>query len=418
MGLKKDARTIFNEALKAASPAHVIPNIISLKKKKLHIKDDTYNLKDYKRVFVFGSGKAAIPMALALLEILEDEIHGGFIIADKEGSLGPLTLTKGSHPMPDHDSLDAGECMLSFFKKLKKSDFYIYLLSGGSSAMMESLQPGISLEDLQETNRTLLSNPISIDTINRIRKKISLIKGGGLVAATKAKGVVLVLSDVIGDDLNIIGSAPLFYDKTQNDKDDIPCDLRKKLPKSVQKALHKKSKTKKKRSPKHYIIASNILALQAAKKESKKLGYRTSIITDRLSGLAVDAAKKIIQDALKTNNIKPICRLYGGETTVDVQGNGLGGRNQHMSLYALSILKNSPNIAFLSAGTDGKDGNSKAAGACVDKQSYKFAQKHNMDIMEYLQRFDSYSFFEKTKDMIKTGNTGTNVMDVTLILKI
>ena len=275
----------------------------------LHVKNKTYNLLPNQRIFCFGSGKASHTMAQSLWEILGTKIHGGLIVSPQGGELiGTIKHLKGTHPIPDTHSLQSGEALLEAMGALGKDDFFIYLLSGGSSALIEALHDGINLEDLQSTTRILLSHNLPITTINTVRKRLSRIKGGGLANTTQAKGVVLVVSDVIGDDLHTIGSAPLMNDNANTPP--IPRAVFNALPPSVQSYLNKTKPLPNNPSPPHHLIATNRIALEAAATKAQSLGYKTKIITDSLEGLAKDVAAQIHAHIIKAPS--GTCLLYGG----------------------------------------------------------------------------------------------------------
>jgi len=256
----------------------------------------------------------------------------------------------------------------------------------------------------------LLHHGLSIDEINTIRKNLSQIKGGGLASKTQAKGIVLVVSDVIGDDLQAIGSAPLLADsstledvKTIVDK----YNILHLLPNSIKSILASDNtitKTNTQVFP-HFLIASNLIALKSAKKFAEKLGFDAKIVTDTLEGDVKEVAD-FITKSLK--NEKEQVLLFGGEPTVQVTGNGNGGRNQELCLW---VLKKREDVTFLSAGTDGIDGNSDAAGAVVCESDYH-------DSLEgYLENNDSYHFLKEQNALIMTGESGTNVMDIMILIK-
>lgn len=388
MGLKSDTKKILKEVLKSISPFFIVRNSTSFHNQTLHVNNQTYPLKKYKRVFLLGLGQASYEMALVLFDLLEDLIHGGLIVTQNhEGTLGPITMTKGAL---DVDSLDAGEGPLSFIKELNSKNFCIYILSSGSTQMIESLRGNINLNDFQKLNNILKHSFIPGRIEQSIRKKISSIKVGKLNLKCKAKGVVLVVSGNNGNDLETVGLAPFIQSKRPFIIEDIPFEVSKKISKNILQCLKKEQKVKYKLPPPHHIIASNFLALKATKKEAR-LGYSTLIVTDNtnnLEGLAVNVARKIIFDFKNTNNKKPICILYGEKTSVDISGSGLGEKNQHMALYALSLLiKNNKDISFLSAITNGAEGNSKGAGACIDHKTYKYALKSSLDIMSHLNKW-------------------------------
>ena len=429
MKLKKTALEIFHYALESVFPKNLIPSSLKVEKNKILIKNDLFNFKE--SFYVFGSGKASVEMAKAIENIAIDYIKEGIVISNYSENLKKIKVLEGSHPVPTEKSINSTKKLVEKFISLKEDDFFIYLLSGGSSALLELPIKPITLEDLQNLTDLLLRHSVPIDEINTVRKHISQVKGGRLSKLTKAKGVVLVISDVIGDDLETIGSAPLYMDKTTY-KDAynilVKYGLWDKIPKSVKSVIEKGLRGEIEETPKnppenikHYIIASNFVALQKAKEKAKELGYNSYIMTSQLHGEAKEVAKMLIaiaKEIKKTGNPfdPPVCLLFGGETTVNVVGNGKGGRCQEMALSALREIKDLENVVFLSAGTDGIDGNSDADGAVIDKTSFEKAKKLNLSIDEYLKNNNSYTFFKNTGDLIITGKTGTNVMDIQIIL--
>jgi len=414
MSLAEDARIIFDASLEAILPKTRLPDSLKIDKNSLHVKETSYGLKPNQRIFCFGSGKAAHTMAQALWEALDEQIHGGLIVSPQGGDeIGPIKHLKGSHPIPDSQSLQSGQALLEAMGALNEDDFYIYLLSGGSSALIESLQDGVSLEDLQSTTRILLSHNLPITTINAVRKRVSHIKGGGLANATLAKGVVLVVSDVIGDDLHTIGSAPLMNSKSNLLS--LPSGVFNALPQSVQNHLKESPYNKRQSNPPHHFIVTNHMALKSAAQKACKLGYEPRIVTNSLEGLAENVAAQIYTDINLAKS--RTCLLYGGEPTVEITGNGKGGHNQHVVLNFLTHLDIDSNIALLSAGTDGIDGNSPAAGAYADKDVLIKSQALGLNIDNFILTCNAYEFFTKTKSSIITGPTGTNVMDILIALK-
>lgn len=284
---------------------------------------------------------------------------------------------------------------------------------------------------MQALTRNLLANGVPIEDINAVRKHLSLVKGGRLGRLAKARGVVLVVSDVIGDDLGAIGSGPLFFDRsTFFDVNEImkKYHLWEGAPVSVAQVIQNGLAGDVEDTPKtenplidHFIIDSNVKALQTAAESAIRMGLPAHIMTSRLRGEAREVARVIVsigeeiaEGGQPFNH--PALLLFGGETTVTLRGDGEGGRNQEMALAVLNEIKRNPRFAFFSLGTDGIDGNSDAAGAIVDQESWQKAQGRGLNIEEYLARNDSRSFFEQTGDLIKTGPTGTNVMDITALL--
>lgn len=428
MNLRQIAIDIFFNSVEAVKPKNLIPENIQIKDNQIKIQKDVYQIN--KKIYVFGSGKASVEMAKAIENIAYDIVEKGIIVCNYEEKLKKIKVIKGGHPVPDKGSLKGAETLIKELSSLKEDDFFIYLLSGGSSALIEKPIPPITLEDLKKLTKILLSYSVPIEEINVIRKHISLIKGGRLGRFTKAKGIVLVISDVIGDDLFTIGSAPMYYDKsTYEDAFNIlkRYDLLDKIPSSIRQVILKGVKgeiedTPKEENPniKHYIIGSNFKALLKAKDEALK-HFPAYIITSQLKGEAREVAKAIVaigKEIKKSGNpfYSPVCLLFGGETTVTVKGNGKGGRNQELCLSALIEIKDMENFVLLSGGTDGIDGNSDAAGAIVDKSTYKKAIEKRLNPYDYLNNNDSYSFFKETEDLIITGPTGTNVMDITILV--
>ncbi len=421
--------SMFKTAIESVHPKNLIPTFLSFQKDYLEIENQKFLIP--KPFYVFGSGKASVEMAKAVEKISADRIKGGLVVCNYTENLEKIDVIEGSHPIPDEKSLKAVDILYRRMSSLKENDFFIYLLSGGSSALIEKLIPPITLEDLRKLTELLLKHSVPIDEINIIRKHISLIKGGRLGRTTKAKGIVLVISDVIGDDLFTIGSAPLYYDKsTYKDAYHIleKYALLDKVPESVKEVIERGLKGEIPDTPKeenqnikHFIIGNNFKALKHAKKVAEENGYKTYIMTSQIKGEAREVAKVIVsigKEILKTENPfkKPVCLLFGGETTVTVKGNGKGGRNQELCLSALNEIKDTENIYLLSGGTDGIDGNSDAAGAVIDKTSYEKSLEKGLSIDKYLENNDSYHFFKETNDLIFTGYTGTNVMDITILL--
>ncbi len=421
--------SMFKTAIESVHPENLIPASLSFQKDYLEIENQKFPVP--KPFYVFGSGKASVEMAKVVEKISADRIKEGLVVCNYTEKLEKIDVIEGSHPIPDEKSLKAGDILYRKMSSLKEDDFFIYLLSGGSSALIEKLIPPIALEDLRKLTELLLKHSVPIDEINVIRKHISLIKGGKLGRATKAKGIVLVISDVIGDDLFTIGSAPLYYDKsTYKDAYHIleKYTLLDKVPESVKEVVERGLKGEIPDTPKeensnikHFIIGNNFKALKYAKKVAEENGYKTYIMTSQIKGEAREVAKVIVsigKEILKTENPfkKPVCLLFGGETTVTVKGNGKGGRNQELCLSALNEIKDTENLYLLSGGTDGIDGNSDAAGAVIDKTSYEKSLEKGLSIDKYLENNDSYHFFKETNDLIFTGYTGTNVMDITILL--
>ncbi len=429
MKLREVAVDIFLKSISSVHPSVLIPEAVSLDGKILRVYNTEFKIPQ--KIYVFGSGKASVEMAKAVEKVLGSVIKGGVVVCNYYEKLEKIDVIEGSHPIPSEKSLKAGEILLNELSKLRNDDFFIFLLSGGSSALIEKPIPPITVEDLQKTTQLLLEKSIPIEEINIVRKHLSMIKGGRLGAATKGKGVVLIISDVIDDDLFTIGSAPLYYDKSTykdayqilkryNLFDKIPTTVREVILKGINGEIND---TPKSENPNitHIIIGSNLKALSKCKKFAEELGFNSYIFTSMMKGESREVAHLIsaigLEVCKRDNPVKkPACILFGGETTVNVKGTGKGGRNQELVLSALSDIKDTEDIVILSGGTDGIDGNTDAAGAFADSEVYKTAVEKNLNLNSYLNNNDSYNFFKETNSLIFTGKTGTNVMDITILL--
>ena len=383
------------------------------------------------RVFGLGIGKAAIPMMDALAAQLP--LAGGLAVTKfASRAISSLyTVIEGGHPIPDVRSLVAGKKVLEFVSSLQEDDTLVCLISGGGSALVTA--PYVSLEDLQTLTSLLLSSGARIDEINTLRRQLDRIKGGGLARATKAKIISLILSDVIGNPLEAIASGPTAPDPTTNQ------DALKILDKYFSVLA---TETRKQRDSLHsvtqwlrgsnrptnhdsifarvqnIIIADNKLASEAAAKQAEFEGFHTEVLTNELEGeareIGVMLAKKMREEVAKQP--RPFCWIAGGETTVQVQGKGKGGRNQELALSAVNELKGLDNVLLIALATDGDDGPTDAAGAVITGESARRAALLGLDAADYLSRNDAYPFFQALGDLLKPGPTGTNVNDLIFVI--
>jgi glycerate 2-kinase len=411
---KKDTLSILEAGLDAALPSNALKKIV--RKDKIVIGKKTILLTKYARVFVVGFGKAADSMAKTVNSLTR--IDGGVLVIPC-GTQSILINKKfrilyAGHPIPNTQSVHAGKQIVEFIKNRKSSDFVIFLISGGGSSLL-SLPAGISLSDKKITTCLLLKSGASIQEINCVRKHLSKIKGGKLVENLSCDAVSLVMSDVVGDDLSNIASAPTFFDNTTfKDADKIltKYGLRKCIPKNVLKRLdlgihNKIPETPKTAKIKNYVIATNNDCLDMMKKRAQDLGY-TVRTKHSVSGNVKLVSKNLIKSFSMKNNS---CLIFGGEPTVKVTGKGKGGRNQELVLSVLEKIQNhSKNIVIASCGTDGKDGNTNASGAIMENSN-------KIDgIQNFLKNNNSYYFFKKHKGLIFTGSTHTNLMDIGVLL--
>ncbi len=422
---------IVRETIAATRPASMVREKLKLEQDVLKIDGKGFRLPDGRGIHLLGSGKAAVETARAVKELLGDRLQDGFIVSNYAASLDGIEVFESSHPVLTEKSVYAAEMLMEKIARLSADDFFIYVLSGGSSALIEKPVPPISLQDMQSLTKGLLANGVPIEDINAVRKHLSLVKGGRLGRLSRARGVVLVVSDVIGDDLGAIGSGPLFCDSSTfsdtreiMDKYRLWDDASASIKKVIQEGLAGTIEdTPKRPNPliEHFIIDSNLQALRKALDSAGRLGIPAHIMTSHLRGEAREVAKAIVaigEEMLATGHpfAPPALLLFGGETTVTLHGDGKGGRNQEMALAVLNETRNNPRMAFFSLGTDGIDGRSDAAGAICDRESWEKAQNLHLNSEHYLARNDSGSFFEQTGDLIKTGPTGTNVMDIAGLL--
>lgn len=413
-------RNIIEASIEAVKPDKVIEHTVKITNKILKVQEHSFDLTKYNRIIIAGCGKASIKMAKSIKMIL-DANHIAtkcLIISNYYEPAADITVKLGSHPIPTEKSVEAANSMIDFLSKCKNSDFLIYLLSGGSSALMELPKPPLTIGDIQNVTEILLKAGLNIKELNIIRKKLSLIKGGKLNRYINCHGVVLVLSDVIGDKLESIGSAPLYYKKEENNIINLidKYNLKEKLAKKIINILLTEEEEIVNRLP-HFIIGNNLTALKAVKKKAAEYGLTSETLTSTLRGEASQAGKFIasIGEYQSKNTNKNKLFIFGGETTVTVKGNGVGGRNQELALSALQEIEGNDNIYIASFGTDGIDGPTDAAGAIVSNELLKKAKNLSIGIDTYLDNNDSYNFFKKVGGHITFGPTGTNVCDIVLL---
>jgi glycerate 2-kinase len=436
---RKDIRKIFDAGLKAADPKGVVYRAVRLSANdKLQVGEHYYDLEQFERIRVVGTGKAAAPMAAAIEDILGSRLSEGFI-STKYGHGLPLkrvAVTEAGHPVPDEAGLAASRHIINLLEKSDESDLIICLISGGGSALMPLPVDDISLIDKQKTTQILLACGATIHEINTIRKHISGIKGGKLArAAFPGTLITLILSDVIGDNLDVIASGPTVPDRSTfadcmeilekyNITDEIPPNVIEYLKGGTRGIKPETPKPKDKIFDKSdvLIIGSSSLSIDAARDEGIALGYNTLILSSFIEGETRDVAKvhaAIIKEILKSGNpvSRPACIISGGETTVTIHGNGLGGRNMEFALAAAIEIEGLDGVCILSGGTDGTDGPTDAAGAIADGTTVqRGGLARGCNALEFLNNNDSYNFFKVIEDLLMTGPTMTNVMDLRILL--
>ena len=438
---RSDIREIFGKALKAVDPVEVVKRSLRLVNMPSGIKllagDKEYDLSEHQSIHVVGAGKAACSMGRSVEEILGEWIVKGTVTV-KYGygeELERIHVCEAGHPIPDEAGMKGTRDILRLVQGLTSHDLVLCLISGGGSALMPLPSEGITLNEKQDTTQLLLNCGATINEINTIRKHISQIKGGRLAEAVyPATLISLILSDVIGDPLDIIASGPTVPDESTF-KDCLQIvkryGLQKKIPASVLIHIKEGTKGKREETPKpgdeifektqNLIIGNNLLAIKEAQRVSENLGYNTLILSSSIIGETREVAKvhtAIAMEVLNSGNPvkKPACIISGGETTVTIKGGGLGGRNQEFALAAAQEIDGLQEITILSGGTDGTDGPTDAAGAIADGSTIERARKLKMDPYVYLDKNDSYHFFENLDDLLITGPTKTNVMDLRLMI--
>ena len=435
--LRADALKIFREAVKAVDPEKIVSEHLSLKGEVLRVGKKKYPLSAVERIFVVGTGKASAPMAANLERILSHRIAGGWVNV-KYGhgrNLKRIHIHEAGHPLPDAQGLEGSRKIVRMFEGLTPKDLVIFLISGGGSALLPLPVPGVTLEEKQRVTQLLLRCGATIQEINTLRKHLSQVKGGGLAGrAYPATLISLILSDVIGDPLEVIASGPTVPDpSTFADCARIleKFDLWKDIPAAVAEHLHEglkgnREETLKEGAPvfarvQNVIVGNNLLAMKAARRKARALGYRTLTLSSLIEGETREVAKvhaAIAKEVVLSANPlpPPACILSGGETTVTLRGQGKGGRNQEFSLAGALEIAGWKDLVLFSAGTDGTDGPTDAAGAFADGETVRRGREKGMDAQAFLNENDSYSFFEKLGDLLITGPTGTNVMDLRILL--
>jgi len=426
------------KALQAVDPKALITKRLKRQGAQLTVAGRHFDLRRFEHIYVLGFGKAVAPMAAALEAILGSFLNGGVVVV-KYGYQQPLKkirLLEAGHPVPDQNTLQAAEQILALAEKAKANDLVFVLISGGGSALFEKLPESITLNDLARFNKLLLACGADIEEMNTLRKHISLVKGGQLSKyIAPATSFSLILSDVIGDPLQSIASGPTAADCTtfaQAWKILSKYHLMSKIPGSIFKWLEAGKQGKVPETPKpghplfkkvsNIILGNNHLALKQLEQKAGRAGFHAFILSDRLEGEArvlAGTLASVISSSLSGANsfYAPACLILGGEPTVTLKGKGKGGRNQELVLAVLLALGpvKQP-FYFCSLGTDGTDGPTDAAGAWIDEQSYFKAELNGLDMQSYLENNDSYHFFKKMDQLLLTGPTRTNVMDIMFCL--
>ncbi|WP_205509047.1 glycerate kinase type-2 family protein [Longitalea arenae] len=436
--MRNDALKIFSAAVRAVQPQYLLPRFMRWQQDRLLLGEQLFDQADINKLFIIGAGKASAAMAREAELVLDSRINDGVVVTKYSHAfpLNKIRCMEAGHPVPDENSLLGGREIIRLLKIAGEKDVVIALISGGASALVVDCPPGVLLPELQMVFNRLLQCGATIEEMNTVRKHLSAaIKGGQLMrTAWPATVINFILSDVIGDPLESIASGPTVADpSTFADAWDIVCkyQLLEKLPVSVIRWLQSGLNKEIRETPKpadpiftksfNYLIGTNRVALEAAAETARTLQYTPVIVTDAMQGEARDKAQELVAQVLQYNGPRPACLLLGGETTVTIKKPGKGGRNQEFVLAALIALQEAfPDgegmPVLLSAGTDGTDGPTDAAGAVVDAAVLKQAAQRGLTAEDFLLQNDSWNFFHQAGGHIITGPTFTNVMDIVVVL--
>ena len=423
--LSTAADALKSAALDAVNPQAAVGRHLRRDDHQLLVAGQVYDLRDYEHVFVIAAGKAAVPMTAAVADILGEWMTRGVAVTKHghaEGWSCPrVNVIEAGHPVPDDHSVRGARAVAELAEQARESDLVVCLLSGGGSALLTRPVPGVTLDDLQRMTDELLRSGATINEINAVRKHCSGIKGGHLARlVSPAPLVALILSDVIGDPLDVIASGPTVPDSTT------VADARAVLERHGMADGGFLRETPKPGDVifdrvQNVVVGSNRLGTRAAAERARSLGFNTLSLGSYVEGearevgkVAAALAKSVRADGDPLE--PPACVVWGGETTVTVRGEGKGGRNQELALAAALALDGWPGIFVMALATDGTDGPTDAAGATVTGETVEQARELGLDARGALEANDSYRFFDALGDLIRTGPTGTNVNDLLFIL--
>jgi len=434
------ASRVLAASINAVEPQELVTKFLVRKNNHLLFGEENLNLNSFERVILVGVGKAAYPMSIAAANLLGDNLTRGTILTKTNPDQLPKKISRkieiltGGHPVPNQNSQKSAEYIKTQLSELTPNDLVLFLISGGGSALLASPSPGISLDALINTNQLLLSCGAEINEINTVRKHISSVKGGRLASlAAPAKLITLILSDVIGDPIDMIASGPTAPDpSTFQDVMEIikKYELDALLPEVVVDRINQGCSGGIPETPKpgdpifnntsHHILGRNLDAVQAGILAAEREGFNASILPDPLSGEASQVGAELAEYLLKMSKDdkpfpRPACLIGGGETTVTIPPNtniGKGGRNLELALNAVKIMDGVSNAALITLATDGEDGITGAAGAIVTGKSFRKGREFQMELDTYIKNHDSYSYFLRLDDLLQPGPTQTNVNDL------
>lgn len=430
---------ILGAGLEAVDPYRAVKRHFTRQDDRLLVDGHELPLTGEGRVFLVGAGKAGLPMARAAAEMLGERLHAGAVIV-KQGhtpdvtAVGPVAILEAGHPLPDERGVQGTARIADLLSTTTEQDLVVCLISGGGSALLTLPVPGVTLDDLRAFTDVLLACGASINELNALRKHLDQVKGGGLARmAAPARVVTLILSDVVGNPLDIIASGPTVPDpdsyaaalavlQRYKIEQRVPASVRAHLARGVQGEA---PETPKPGDPlfdrvQNVLVGSNLIAARAACEQAAQEGFATLLLTTWLQGEAREAgrflaslARGMAADGYPLG--RPGCVVAGGETTVTLRGDGLGGRNQELALGAVADLAGVPGVALVTLATDGGDGPTDAAGAVVTGETLARARVAGLDPAQFLARNDAYHFFEPLGDLLQTGPTQTNVNDLAFV---
>jgi glycerate 2-kinase len=432
--------SIMAASLNAVDPFTAVHRVVKRRDDLIIAGQETYDLRAYKNVYIIGVGKGVYAMAQALSEILEGQVKGGVVILKhipedvNSRLIQEIQFVKGAHPVPDENSVKSSQTLADFVKGMDERDLVFCVITGGGSSLMTLPVKNISLAHIQQTTKILLECGAEIQEINTIRKHLEQLKGGGLARLIyPATMITLILSDVIGNPMDVIASGPTVADETTF-QDALAIlheyQIEDKVPHGVVNYLEEGAsggarETVKAGDPsldrvQNLVVGDNFMAAQSAYQAAIENGFNSMILTTSLHGEAREVGKFLASVLKQTGKPAfplqtPACIIVGGETTVTIHGSGKGGRNMETALGAVSDLKGLEKVALITLATDGEDGPTDAAGAIVTGHTYYQGKKLGLDLQAYLNSNDSYHYFEALEALIKIGPTGTNVNDLVFL---
>jgi glycerate 2-kinase len=434
-----DLTDALREALKAADPEAIMRQTLSLKGESLRVGSVSYDLSRFDRVLVIGGGKASGKMAAAVEKTLEARITGGVVNVPEYLRPKPrcrrITLHRAAHPTPGEEGVRGVKAMLELVGHSTRRDLVICLMSGGGSSLMPLPLKGVGLRDVQRTTDLLIMSGADIGEINAVRKHLSAVKGGRLAAMLyPAEVLTLVISDVVGDGLETVASGPTAPDPTTYAEAEEVLKrhlLWRKVPPGVRAVIESGTAGSTRETPKpgskvfkhvrNVLVGNNRRSCIAAADKLRERGYSSLVLSTSVTGEAKETGRLLARlvKEIAANHIPfppPACVVAGGETTVTVRGDGVGGRNQELVLAAALEMAGVAGAYVASMGTDGIDGPTTAAGAVADGGTVGRARKEGLDPAAFMRNNDSNSFFRRAGGLIVTGPTGTNVNDIMIAM--